>query len=164
MIKKITFPKPEELLPHRAPMLLVDEIISYEPTVSLTASANVAKDIPFFGGHFPGQPILPGIVLIEMMFQTCGLFGRIEMIGDEKTQNQNGEGKQFMGRAIKIDKTTFQHPVYPDETVQIKVTFDKKIMNFSVYKGVVTNEKGQTVAKGIATVHIMEVEVEKNGK
>ncbi|MFM9948173.1 MAG: 3-hydroxyacyl-ACP dehydratase FabZ family protein [Saprospiraceae bacterium] len=153
----LTFPKPATLLPHRPPMLLVDEIVSYEPGVSLAAKTCVDADMPFFKGHFPGYPMLPGVILVEMMFQTCGLFGRMEMIENTTVATGAGENssdKKMMGRAIKIDKTTFAKPVFPDEKLKIVVAIKQKFMDFSIYDGKVLNEANEIVAKGQITVHL----------
>jgi len=152
----LTFPKPATLLPHRPPMLLVDEIVSYEPGVSLTAKTQVNADMPFFKGHFPGFPMLPGVILVEMMFQTCGLFGRMEMIENQigTASGENISDKKMMGRAIKIDKTTFVKPVFPNSELTIVVFIKQKFMDFSVYDGKVLDAQNEVVAKGNITVHL----------
>ncbi len=138
-------------------MLLVDEILDYLPGKSLTAGARVAADLPFFKGHFPGYPMLPGIVLVEMMFQTCGLFGRMEVMEQTGAPAGNGKpdpDKKIFGRAIKIDKTTFTKPVFPDTNLRIEVEIRQKFMDFSVYDGKVYDEQNDVVAKGNITVHL----------
>lgn len=147
------FPPVATMLPHREPMLLVDEITNYEPGVSLTATKYVAADLIFFKGHFPGYPMLPGICLIEMMFQTCGLFGRMEAMGAAAGAGE-GTSKPMVGRAIRVNKTSFTHPVFPDTRLRIEVTIKQRLMAFSVYTARVKNEEGKVVAKGEVTVHL----------
>lgn len=157
-MKTIVYPRPEMLLPHQAPMLLVDDIIQYKPGHTLTATSLAAAKWPFFRGHFPGYPMLPGVILIEMMFQTCGLFGRMEAAGEAALLNaQDGpkkDRKKTFGRAIKVDKTTFLKPVFPDTFLEITVKFKKKFMDFSVYEGKVIDDAGDVVARGEVTVHL----------
>ena len=157
-MKTIAYPMPDTLLPHRAPMLLVDDIIDYVPGETLTATSLAAAKWPFFRGHFPGHPMLPGVILIEMMFQTCGLFGRLEAQHEQELLGLlNGEPKdrkKTFGRAIKVEKTTFLKPVYPDTLLEITVKFKKKFMDFSVYEGRVIDHTGDVVARGQVTVHL----------
>ena len=141
------------MLPHREPMLLVDEITDYEAGVSLTATKFVAEDLIFFKGHFPGYPMLPGICLIEMMFQTCGLFGRMEAMG-AAAGAEEGTKKPMVGRAIRVNKTSFTQPVFPNTHLTIEVTIKQRVMAFSVYTAKVKNGEGKVVAKGEVTVHL----------
>ncbi len=155
-METIAYPKPDTFLPHRAPMLLVDDIEHYEPGNSLTATTLVAAKWPFFRGHFPGYPMLPGVILVEMLFQTCGLFGRMEAAAEAQHEGPlNGlPDKKTFGRAIKIDKTTFLKPVFPDTLLEITVHFKKRFMDFSVYDGKIIDEAGDVVARGQVTVHL----------
>jgi 3-hydroxyacyl-[acyl-carrier-protein] dehydratase len=148
---EITYRKTADLLPHRAPILMVDIIESYVPGVSLTAVKHIAEDNPFFEGHFPGHPILPGVMLVEMMFQTCGLYGRMEASAESAG---GGNGRPRMGRAIKIENASFLKEVLPGTTLKAQVFFKSKLMNFSTYEAKVFSGKS-TVAKGIVTVALV---------
>lgn len=150
---KTAFPPVAGMLPHRAPMLLVDEIISYEAGESLTATKYVDKDLIFFRGHFPGYPMLPGICLIEMMFQTCGLFGRMEAMGAAAGAGEETK-KPMVGRAIRVNNTSFTHPVFPETLLTIEVKIKQRLMAFSIYTARVKNGEGKIVAKGEVTVHL----------
>lgn len=148
---EITYPKTTDLLPHRAPILMVDSIESYIPGVSLAAVKHIAEDNPFFEGHFPGHPILPGVMLVEMMFQTCGLYGRMEASAGAAGR---GNGRPRMGRAIKIENASFLKEVLPGTNLKAEVTFKSRLMNFSTYEAKVISDKG-VVAKGIVTVALV---------
>ena len=126
------YPAPAALLPHQPPMLLIDEILDFCPGKSLTATRRVRAEEPFFQGHFPGNPILPGVILVEMMFQACGLFGRLD--------SPVAEGKS--GRAIKITEASFRQEVSPGTELTIHVAFQHKLMHFSVYQAEVRSGKG----------------------
>ena len=152
MLTTTALPHPAELLPHRAPMLLLDTIQHYTPGESVTAATFVHPETIFFEGHFPGEPILPGVILVEMMFQTCGLFGRLEGLQDAPS----GEMKRIKsGRAIKIDTLTFNEPVLPNDHLLITAVFSHKLLNFSVFNArVEIAGRGRTAARGTVTVLI----------
>ena len=109
----------------------------------------------FFQGHFPNDPILPGIVLIEMMFQACGVFGRLENLHARSLAGEDvTETRAKSGRAIKIENTSFSRPVFPNDVLIIKAEPKQKLFNFSVFKASVEIEGRGVAAKGIVTVLI----------
>ncbi|MDE2204839.1 MAG: 3-hydroxyacyl-ACP dehydratase FabZ, partial [Burkholderiaceae bacterium] len=69
LVSDFTIKKILDLLPHRYPMLLVDRVISLEPRKSITAIKNVTFNEPFFNGHFPGHPVMPGVLMLEALAQ-----------------------------------------------------------------------------------------------
>ena len=100
-----------EILPHRYPFLLVDRILSMEPGVRATGIKNVSGNEPFFQGHFPGHPIMPGVLIIEAMAQVGGAFAMISnQIGTDKVT-------YFIG----IDKCRFRKPVLPGDVLRIEL-------------------------------------------
>ncbi|MFQ5353480.1 MAG: 3-hydroxyacyl-ACP dehydratase FabZ [Thermodesulfobacteriota bacterium] len=100
----------EKILPHRYPFLLVDRILELEPSVSAVGLKNVTVNEPFFQGHFPGHPIMPGVLLIESMAQVAGVLALKSAGGEDKVL-------YFMG----IDKARFRRPVVPGDTLHINV-------------------------------------------
>jgi 3-hydroxyacyl-[acyl-carrier-protein] dehydratase len=106
-IKKIM-----EYLPHRYPFLLIDRVLELEPGKRIVAIKNVTINEPFFQGHFPGQPIMPGVLLIEAMAQAWGVLA-IRTTG----QKVKSADVLFIG----IDKARFRRPVLPGDQVRFEL-------------------------------------------
>jgi 3-hydroxyacyl-[acyl-carrier-protein] dehydratase len=96
-------------LPHRYPFLLVDRIVESEPGVRIVGLKNVSINEPFFQGHFPGQPIMPGVLIIEAMAQVAGVLAYCSGV--------EGRSVYFMS----IDKAKFRRPVVPGDQVRMEV-------------------------------------------
>lgn len=102
-----------ELLPHRPPFLLIDRVIDMQPDASAaTGIKNVTMNEPQFAGHFPGMPVMPGVLLIEAMAQTAGALV-------VHTQNLSSDGKVVY--FLTIDRARFRSPVVPGDTVHLPV-------------------------------------------
>jgi 3-hydroxyacyl-[acyl-carrier-protein] dehydratase len=106
-----------QLLPHRYPFLLIDKMIDMDGEESGTAIKNVTINEPFFQGHFPVKPVMPGVLLVEAMAQTAGALV-LDFLGDAHA----GKLVFFMS----IDKARFRKPVCPGDTVHIKVKLTNK--------------------------------------
>jgi 3-hydroxyacyl-[acyl-carrier-protein] dehydratase len=106
-----------ELLPHRYPFLLVDRVLSYEPGKTLVAVKNVTINEPFFGGHFPHHPVMPGVLIIEALAQAAAIlsFKTINVRGDDQSVYY------FVG----IDKARFKKPVTAGDTLRLDVTLQR---------------------------------------
>ena len=100
-------------LPDRYPLLLVDRVVSYEPGRTLTAIKNVTFDEPCFTGHFPGQPIFPGVLIIEAMAQATGLLGSLTVGGSAESDS--------LYLLVGVDKVRFRRPVTPGDQLRIVV-------------------------------------------
>jgi 3-hydroxyacyl-[acyl-carrier-protein] dehydratase len=107
----ITAQQIQALLPHRFPFLLVDRVVSIE-TDKITAIKNVSLNEPFFPGHFPGMPIMPGVLIIEAMAQAGGILAA-------RTSDFNPETQVVMFMAI--DKVKFRKPVTPGDQLVMEI-------------------------------------------
>ena len=105
------------LLPHRYPFLLIDRMIDLDGEQSGTGIKNVTINEPFFQGHFPGTPVMPGVLLIEAMAQTAGALV-LDFLGDAHA----GKLVFFMS----IDRAKFRKPVVPGDTVYFPVKLTTK--------------------------------------
>ena len=109
----MSFPRPDEILPHRPPFLFVDEIIALTPGQSASGLWHLTGAEAFFQGHFPGRPLLPGVLMVEAMAQ----LGGIALLTDER---YSGSMALFGG----IDKARFRRQVVPGDTLELVVTLD----------------------------------------
>ncbi|SDD63648.1 3-hydroxyacyl-ACP dehydratase FabZ [Kordiimonas lacus] len=101
-----------ESIPHRYPFLLVDKVVDVVPGESATGIKNVTINEPFFPGHFPQKPVMPGVLILEAMAQTAGVLA-IDFLGEEA----RGKVVYFMG----IDGAKFRKPVGPGDRLEMKV-------------------------------------------
>ncbi|MCG2634192.1 MAG: 3-hydroxyacyl-ACP dehydratase FabZ [Gammaproteobacteria bacterium] len=117
-----------ELLPHRYPFLLVDRVLDYTPGRCLTGVKNVSMNEPFFQGHFPHYPVMPGVLVLEALAQACGLL-------TFKTLNQPiGEDRAYF--FVGIDKARFRRPVIPGDRLILEVEEIRTLKKMSVFKAV----------------------------
>jgi 3-hydroxyacyl-[acyl-carrier-protein] dehydratase len=104
-----------KLLPHRYPFLLVDRITEIELEKSVVGYKNVTANEPFFQGHFPGNPIMPGVLIVEAMAQVGGVLARLSIDGLQEEENTSAV--YFMS----IDKVKFRRPVVPGDQIKFEV-------------------------------------------
>lgn len=104
-----------KILPHRYPFLLIDRVMSYtlEPEKTLTAVKNVSINEPFFQGHFPTTPVMPGVLILEAMAQACGVLAHVALA----TEGEMG-GIYYL---VKIDNAKFARKVVPGDQLLIEV-------------------------------------------
>ena len=107
------------LLPHRYPMLLVDRVLDWEPGQFMRGLKNVTVDEPFFQGHFPAYPVMPGVLVIEAMAQVAGL---LTMLSDVARR----DGSQLVLFA-GIDEARFKRQVVPGDTLVLDVNLERAV-------------------------------------
>lgn len=115
------------LIPHRYPFLLVDRVVSWqlEPLKTLRAIKNVTNNEPFFQGHFPDHPVMPGVLIVEAMAQAAGVLGAI---------TQASEGKETpLFYLVKVDNARFSQTVVPGDQLVMDVQEKRRMRNMGQY-------------------------------
>jgi 3-hydroxyacyl-[acyl-carrier-protein] dehydratase len=104
-------------LPHRHPLLLVDRVLECQPRKSIRALKNVTYNEPFFPGHFPGRPVMPGVLVLEALAQTAGIlcFVTAGMFPDENS----------LFYLVSIDKARFRRPVVPGDQLTLEANVER---------------------------------------
>jgi len=115
-----------QYLPHRYPFLLIDRVIACSPGDQLVALKNVTINEPFFQGHFPGQPIMPGVLVIEALAQATGLLSFC-------TMDQDSQDKLYM--LVGIDKARFRGQVLPGDQLRLTVNLKRNMRGIWMYEG-----------------------------
>lgn len=140
----------QKLLPHRYPFLLIDRVIDYNTEVlTLTAIKNVTANEPFFQGHFPNFPVMPGVLIIEAMAQACGTLAILSHGGRE-----DDEIYFFVG----IDNARFKRQVVPGDQLTFKVELLANKRGIGKFKAIALVE-GQIAAE--AEIMCAKRQVEK---
>ena len=114
-----------ETLPHRYPFLLIDRISACEPGKSITAVKNVSVNEPFFQGHFPGRPVMPGVLIIEAMAQAGGVLSHVTL-GDV-------DPKPLFFLA-GVNNARFRHTVLPGDQLVVQIEVEKIRRGIWFYK------------------------------
>ena len=149
MKNSIDIHKVMQMLPHRYPFLLIDRVLDYSKGESLTAIKNVTINEPFFSGHFPNRPVMPGVLVIEAMAQACGI---LTNLSDETQHSDNGVFL-FVG----IDKARFKKPVEPGDQLRLEVHFERSIKSIWKYSAKAhVGENVVAVAELMCTVRNVE--------
>lgn len=107
-----------DTMPHRYPFLLIDRIVDYTPAESIIAIKNVTINEPFFQGHFPGQPIMPGVLILEAMAQATGMLAYY-------TNRSWGEADNVY-YLVGVDKARFKKPVIPGDQLRLEATLGRQ--------------------------------------
>ena len=117
----------QRLLPHRYPFLLVDRVVELEPHKRVLAYKNVSINEPFFLGHFPGHPVMPGVLVVEALAQAGGLLTQLSRQGTSE------EDQLFY--LVKIDNAKFSRMVVPGDRLELEVELKRQIRNMAQYVG-----------------------------
>jgi len=117
----------QELLPHRYPFLLVDRVLALDIEAKrILAQKNVSVNEPFFQGHFPGRPIMPGVLIIEALAQAGGVMTQL-------TLGRDAQSKLFY--MVKVENARFNKQVVPGDVLMLDVQMKRLIRNMGWYYG-----------------------------
>ena len=126
-----------EFLPHRYPFVLIDRIIEVVPDKSIVALKNVTINEPYFQGHFPGTPVMPGVLIVEAMAQAGGV-----LVYSSLSEEKRKQLIYFMG----VDKARFRKPVIPGDQLVLEIIWTKRRGGVSKMSGKATVD-GKLVAE-----------------
>jgi 3-hydroxyacyl-[acyl-carrier-protein] dehydratase len=118
-MEELSIKKILEALPHRYPFLLVDRVVEYEASHSIVVLKNVSIDEPHFLGHFPDNPIMPGVLILESMAQATGLLAYYS--------NKARGRQESVYYLVGVDKARFKRPVVPGDQLIIEVILEKEM-------------------------------------
>lgn len=131
-----------EYLPHRYPFLLIDRVVDIVPGKSLTGLKNVSFNEPFFTGHFPQKPIMPGVLIIEALAQATGILAF-------KSESEKPD-KTAMYYLVGIDKARFKQPVLPGDQLLLDVSLHRIKRGIGVFSG-----EAKVAGKIVANAELM---------
>ncbi|GEL73538.1 3-hydroxyacyl-ACP dehydratase FabZ [Myxococcus virescens] len=120
------------LLPHRYPFLLVDRVVEIVPGQKLTAYKNVTINEPFFNGHFPGHPVMPGVLILEALAQATAILAY---------KSENMDPSRKLTYLMGVDGARFRKPVLPGDRLQLEIEVVR-------HKGAVWKTKGLALVDG----------------
>ncbi|MCG6857367.1 MAG: 3-hydroxyacyl-ACP dehydratase FabZ [Salaquimonas sp.] len=136
-----------KLLPHRYPFLLIDRIVDIDEDNRATGIKNVTFNEPHFNGHFPGEPIMPGVLIVEAMAQTCGAI----------VANRHLMGARKLVYFMTIDGAKFRKPVVPGDVLKIEV--EKRRQRGNIFKyDCVAYVEGAKVAEALISAMMVDPE------
>ena len=140
----------QRLLPHRYPFLLVDRVVEVVSGERLVAYKNVTINEPFFVGHFPGHPVMPGVLILESLAQACAILAY-------ESQGSLASGK--VTYLMAIDRAKFRKPVVPGDCLRLEVEVLRQ-------KGAIWKQKGTAMVERIkvAEAEFLATMVEKDWK
>jgi 3-hydroxyacyl-[acyl-carrier-protein] dehydratase len=140
----------QNLLPHRYPFLLIDRVLEIIPGQKLTAYKNVTINEPFFNGHFPGQPVMPGVLILEALAQAMAILAY---------KSENMDPNRKLTYLMGVDGARFRKPVLPGDRLQLAIEVVR-------HKGSVWKTKGTATVDGVrvAEGEFLATVVDKNAK
>ncbi|HEX7348240.1 MAG TPA: 3-hydroxyacyl-ACP dehydratase FabZ [Rhodanobacteraceae bacterium] len=130
------------LLPHRYPFLLVDRVVEFDAGKSIVALKNVTFNEPFFTGHFPGHPVMPGVLIVEALAQASGL-----LIGLSGAHAASDDRIFYLA---KVDNARFLKPVVPGDQMRLEVQLKRLIRSMGIFTA-----RAVVDGKEVATCELM---------
>ncbi len=124
----VTTAEIERLLPHRYPFLLVDRVVEFEKDRRVLAYKNVSCNEPFFTGHFPGHPVMPGVLVVEALAQAGGVLTQLS-----RDPSELGKDTFYL---VKVDNARFSRMVIPGDRLELEVELKRRIRNMAQYVGI----------------------------
>lgn len=137
----------QQLLPHRYPFLLVDRVVEFEAHKRIVAHKNVSINEPFFQGHFPGHPVMPGVLVIEALAQAGGVLTQL-------SRGTVADNKLFY--LVKIDNARFSRMVVPGDVLELHVEIRRIIRTMTFYTCV-----ARVGGEEVASADVLCAETEK---
>lgn len=144
---KINLREIKNLIPHREPFLYIDELSNIEKLKKATGIKKFTRDDSFFSGHFPGHPVVPGVILIEMMAQTAAALIAFSL---------RDETFDKIVYLMNVESSKFRKPVFPDEKIMANVTALRSKGRVWRFKGESLNKNGNVVCNSQWSAMIMD--------
>jgi 3-hydroxyacyl-[acyl-carrier-protein] dehydratase len=137
-------------LPQRFPVLMIDRVKECEPGKRIVAIKNVSANEPHFQGHFPGRPIMPGVLILEAMAQAAGVL----VFSAQGTVQQSERSVYYY---VGIDNARFKKPVVPGDQLELEVIFERALRGIGKFS-CVARVDGQTVAEATILCSVRPVD------
>jgi 3-hydroxyacyl-[acyl-carrier-protein] dehydratase len=129
-------------LPQRYPVLMIDRVKECEPGKRVVALKNVSANEPYFQGHFPGRPIMPGVLILEAMAQAAGML----VLSAESSGGSGGKQHENVYYYVGIDNARFKKPVIPGDQLEIEVKLERALRGIGKF-ACVASVSGEVVAE-----------------
>jgi len=142
------------IIPHRYPFLLVDKVIELEPGKRAVGIKNVTANEPFFQGHFPQYPLMPGVLILEALAQTAGIAVMAPADGSVPSAQESSGGK--LGMFAGVEELKFKRQVIPGDTLRLEAEILVSKLGMIKAKGTATVD-GQVAAEGIFKIMLADV-------
>jgi len=137
----------QKLLPHRYPFLLIDRVVEFGPGSRVVCHKSVSANEAYFQGHFPGRPVMPGVLVIEALAQAGGVLTQLA---------RNGTSDGTLSYLVKVDEAKFSRMVVPGDRLELEVTIKREIRNMTLYAGVARVDGEQVACAEILCAEIRE--------